>query len=74
MNGREASMYMKPPNIMKRSVGDCRAMCMRPRIVLAILMVKAATGMIIIMLWTIDSVLSQPGIGPPIRWWPPTWP
>jgi len=47
---------------------------MRPHIVPAMLMVKAATGMIIIMLCTMDSVLSQPGMGPPIRWWPPTWP
>ena len=32
------------------------------------LMVKASTGMIIITLCTIDSVVSQPGTGPPIRW------
>jgi hypothetical protein len=31
------------------------------------------TGMIIIMLCTMDSVISQPGTGPPTRWWPPTW-
>lgn len=67
-------MYISPPNIMKRSVGECSARCMRPRKVPAMLMVKAATGMIIIMLCTMDSVLSHPGIGPPIRWCPPTWP
>ena len=61
-------MYMKPPNIMKRNVGEYRARCMRPHMVPAMLMVKAATGMIIIMLCTMDSVVSHPGIGPPIRW------
>ena len=47
---------------------------MRPRIVVPMLMLKATTGITIIMLCTIDSVMSQPGTGPPIRWWPPTWP
>ena len=40
---------------------------MRPRIVAAWLTLKASTGMIIIMLCTMDSVISQPGTGPPIR-------
>ena len=47
---------------------------MRPHIVPAMLMLKAITGITIIMLCTIDSVISQPGTGPPIRWCPPTWP
>ena len=66
-------MYMKPPNIMKRSVGEYRASRMRPHMVPAMLMEKAATGTIIIMLCTMDSVISHSGTGPPIRWWPPTW-
>ena len=66
-------MYISPPNIMKRSVGEWRARCVRPHMVPAMLMENAATGTIIIMLCTMDSVISQPGTGPPTRWWPPTW-
>ena len=33
-----------------------------------------ATGTIIIMLCTMDSVTIHAGTGPPIRWWPPTCP
>ena len=61
-------MYMKPPNIMKRSVGEYRASFMRPHIVPAMFTENAATGTIIIMLCTMESVISHSGTGPPTRW------
>ena len=69
----EEAKYIRPPYIMKRRVGECTARCIRPHSVPPWLMLKATTGITIITLCTIDSVVSQPGTGPPIRWWPPTW-
>ena len=67
-------MYIRPPTPMKRSVGDQRMPTRRPCSVWYWFTVNAATGMIIIMLCTMDSVTIHCGTGPPIRWWPPTWP
>ena len=46
----------------------------RGQIAMCWLIENEITGITIITLCTMDSVISQPGTGPPIRWWPPTWP
>ncbi len=70
----DASVYMMAPNTMKRSVAEWRSAPKCPLSVRCWFTENAVTGMIIITLCTIDSVISHGGIGPPIRWCAPTWP
>ncbi|MNR03040.1 hypothetical protein D3C85_1189180 [compost metagenome] len=70
----ELSVYIIPPKVTKRSVGESISRRKLPRSVWCWLMENAITGISIIMLCTMDSVISHPGTGPPTRWWPPTCP